>query len=173
MESAGNDTSLDQLVVEHLSPALRFAIRLTGDPGLAEEILQEALVRVARNWGGFRHEAGFRTWLFRIIINTFRTHCAKTAPAGRLTVDPIDDTATDPAANSELNELQRLVATRVSALPPRQREVFVLVTYEGLSVEDAARALEVTPANVHSTLHVARTRLREQLASYLVEQPDE
>ena len=173
MESAGNDTSLDQLVEEHLSPALRFAIRLTGDPGLAEDILQEALVRVSGNWSRFRHEAGFRTWLFRIIINVFRTHCAKAATAGSLMDDPIDAAASDPAAASQLNELQRLVAASVSALPPRQREVFVLLTYEGLSVEDAAEALGITPANVHSTLHIARTRLREQLASYLVEQPGE
>lgn len=173
MEPAGNHTSLDQLVEEHLPAALRFAIRLTGDPGAAEEILQDALVRVARGWKGFRYEASFRTWLFQIVINEFRSHCAKVSHSVELIDDPVDAKATDPADESQAEELQRLVATRVSALPTRQREVFVLFTWEGLTVEETADALGITPANVHSTLHVARTRLREELAPYLVEQPDE
>jgi RNA polymerase sigma-70 factor, ECF subfamily len=172
-EPAGNETSLDQLVEQHLPGALRFAVSLTGDPGTAEEILQDALVRVARGWKGFRNEASFRTWLYRIVINVFRSHVAKTSPVGRLTDDPVDAAAIDPADASQLAELKRLVAAKVSALPPRQREVFVLLTYEGLTVEEAAETLGITPANVHSTLHVARTRLREQLAPFLAEQPDE
>lgn len=172
-EPAGNETTLDQLVKQHLPGALRFAVRLTGDPGTAEDILQDALVRVARGWKGFRNEASFRTWLFRIVINVFRSHLERTSSAERLIADPIDATAIDPADASQVEELKRLVATTVSALPPRQREVFVLLTYEGLTVEETAETLGISPANVHSTLYVARARLREQLAPYFAEQPDE
>lgn len=173
MEPAGNDTSLDRLVEEHLPAALRFAVRLTGDPGTAEEILQDALLRAARGWKGFRNESSFKTWLFRIVINVFRSHCANTLPSDRLMDDPVDAGAIDPAAAIQVEELKRLIATKVSALPPRQREVFVLLTWEGMTVNEASEALGMTPANVHSTLHVARSRLREELAPYLVEQPDE
>ena len=71
------------------------------------------------------------------------------------------------------SELGELVADRVSALPPRQREVLVLIAYEGLSPAEVARVLGISEANVHATLHVARRRLRTQLASLLMERCDE
>ena len=65
------------------------------------------------------------------------------------------------------------VAARVSALPPRQREVLVLITYEGLSPRAAADLLGISEASVYSSLHLARQRLRQELAPYLVEQYDD
>ncbi len=64
--------TLDRLVQMHLNDALQLAVRLSGGPDSAEEIVQEALLRVAKNWKTFRGEAAFRTWLFRIVINVFR-----------------------------------------------------------------------------------------------------
>ncbi len=66
-------------------------------------------------------------------------------------------------------EFHEFVAERVSALPPRQREVLILMTYENLTAAETAELLDITEANVHSTLHVARERLRRELAPYLVE----
>ncbi|MGE0378430.1 MAG: RNA polymerase sigma factor, partial [Planctomycetaceae bacterium] len=63
---------LDRLVREHLPAAARFATRLTGGPDLAEDLVLEALLRVARSYRTFRGESTFRTWLFQIIINVFR-----------------------------------------------------------------------------------------------------
>jgi RNA polymerase sigma-70 factor (ECF subfamily) len=64
--------------------------------------------------------------------------------------------------------LQRLIAQHVSALPPRQREVLVMLAYEGFTVEETAQTLGISPGNVHATLHHARVRMREALAAYLM-----
>jgi len=162
--------SLDRLVSAHLSEALRLATRLTGKPDEAEEVVQEALVRVARSWKSFRGEARFRTWLFRIVINAFHDRL-RAHPATEPLEDEVPDRRTaDPHREAEAAELGRLIAARVSALPPRQREVLILTTYEGLSPREAAEVLGISQANVHATLHVARERLRRELARHFLEQ---
>jgi RNA polymerase sigma-70 factor (ECF subfamily) len=147
-----------------LSEALRLAVRLTGDAADAEDVVQDALVRVARSWKSFRGDAQFRTWLFRIVVNAFRDWAAPRPVPERLEADPPDRRAGDPCSEAAAAELGRRIAERVSALPPRQREVLVLVSYEGLSPREVAEVLGITEANVHATLHVARKRLRRELA---------
>jgi RNA polymerase sigma-70 factor (ECF subfamily) len=169
MGRATDRAALDRLVSGHLAEALRFAVRLTGDPQTAEEVVQEALVRVVRHWQSFRGEAHFRTWLLRIVINAFRDHLAARPRTEELREDMPDSRVADPVSQVAAGELGRLIARRVSALPPRQREVFILVTYEGLTPRQVAEMLQITEANVHATLHVARKRLRKQLAPHLTE----
>ena len=161
---------LDRLVTQHLASALRLATRLTGSLDAAEEVLQEALVRVARGWKSFRKEAEFRTWLFRIVINVFRDRLASRRPVNvALFNDRADCRSQDPAMAAQTGELGELIAARVSALPARQREVMVLTAFEGFTPQQTAQLLGITEANVYSTLAVARDRLRKELAPYFVE----
>lgn len=164
------NSSLDRLVLEHLPAALRFATRLTGDPHRAEEIVQEALLRVVRSWNTFRGEAAFRTWLFRIVINVFRDRLAR-SDAIEVPIDDldelIDEGGTDAAETAMAGELEQLIAKEVSRLPARQREVLVLTVYEGLSAREVAGVVGISAANVHSTLSAARARLKARLAPYL------
>ena len=169
MAGAADRAGLDRLVTAHLPEALRLAIRLTGDPEEAEDVVQEALVRVTRSWRSFRGEAQFRTWLYRIVVNAFRDWVAARPATERLDADVPDRRAPDPPTEAAAAELGRLITARVSALPPRQREVVVLTCYEGLSPRQAADVLKTSQANVHATLHVARQRLRRELARHLSE----
>ena len=169
MGRGADSAGLDRLVSGHLSEMLRFATRLTGDPETAEEVVQEALVRVVRSWKSFRGEAQFRTWLLRIVINAFRDQLAARRQTEDLREEVPDWREADPASAVLAGELRRLIAARVSALPPRQREVLVLVTYEGLSTREVAEVLGISEANVYATLHVARKRLRKELAAHLGE----
>jgi RNA polymerase sigma-70 factor (ECF subfamily) len=167
MARSSDQIELDRLVTEHLPSALRFATRLTGDIDAAEEVVQEALVRVARSWKTFRGEARFQTWLFRIVINVFRSRTAvRSSRQVSLSGEMQDTHVADPAIGAQAKELSELIAARVSALPPRQREVMVLISFEGLSVKETASLLDITEANVHATLTVARARLTKELASY-------
>lgn len=173
MGRSADKRDLDRLVSRHLPEALQFATRLTGDPDRAEEVVAEALVRVSRSWESFRGEARFRTWLYRIVINVFRDEHAARARTEPLDHDVPDPRSPEPSSEAWASELGQLVADRVSALPPRQREVLVLIAYEGLSPAEVAQVLGISAANVHATLHVARGRLRTQLGSLLMESYDE
>jgi RNA polymerase sigma-70 factor (ECF subfamily) len=81
----------------------------------------------------------------------------------------LDRRTPDPAVAAEAGELAELTAQLVSALPPRQREVLVLIAYESLSAPEAAAVLGISHQNVRTCLHLARERLRQQLAPYLGE----
>jgi RNA polymerase sigma-70 factor, ECF subfamily len=172
MALAGNQGLLDQLVAEHLPEALRFALRLCGCQDAASEIVQEALCRAARGIGSFRGRSQFRTWFYRIVISAFHDHttaAARQCCSGDLSDEVADPRGEDPATAAMTSELRDLIARRVSALPLRQREVLVLVTYEQLRPKEVAETLGISESNVHANLHYARARLREELAPYLTE----
>jgi RNA polymerase sigma-70 factor (ECF subfamily) len=164
--------TLDRLVKLHLNEALQLAVRLSGRTDAAEEIVAEALLRVSKSWKTFRAEAAFRTWLFRIVINVFRDWLKDRQGPDSLDglKDPVPDKKAErPESALMRKEFHEFVAERVSQLPPRQREVLVLMTYDELTAAATAQVLGISEANVHSTLHVARERLRRELAPFLVE----
>jgi RNA polymerase sigma-70 factor (ECF subfamily) len=172
----------DELVREHLPLVHRLAVRLCGSAGPAEDVAQDALLRAARGWRTFRGGSSFRTWMYRLTVNAWHDHHRRQhppPPSGPWgddadaddPVDPrgggADDGAGGPPAAAAGRELAELVAARVSALPPRQRAVLVLIAYEQYSTAEAAAVLDTTEQNVRTTLHLARAKLREQLAPYL------
>lgn len=160
--------ALDRLVVEHLPAALRFAMRLTGNADEAEDIVQDALVRVTRGWAAFRGEANFRTWLFRIVVNAFRDRLRRPRMES-LDQEVNDRRGAGPDQAALQRELGELVAQKISGLPPRQREVLILTMYEQLPPREVAAVLDISEANVYTSLHQARARLRKELAKYLEE----
>ena len=172
MTLAGNQGLLDRLVAEDLPRTLRFALRLTGCQETAEEVVQEALYRAARAADAFRGQSQFRTWYYRIVISAFRDHRAAAARhrcPGELSDELADPHGEDPSAVTMVDELRKLVAQRISALPSRQREVLVLTVYEQMRPREVAEVLGIDESNVHVNLHYARARLREELAPYLTE----
>ena len=163
-------TTFERLVLEHLPAAHRFAVRLTGDVDAAEEVMQEALLKASRGWESFEGRSAFRTWLFQVVVNAFRDHRSARERHGAngrsrpLPEELADRRAVDPARQSDAAEQGERIAAMVSALPPRQREVFVLHAYEGLTPAEAAGVLGISESNARANLHFARARLREVLA---------
>ena len=171
MTGAGDRELLDRLVQEHIADALQFVIRLTRRQDIAEEVVQEALYRTARSAHTFRGQSQFRTWFFRIVLNAWKDRCRSSArhETQDAPEEIADPRAADPAEAMEAVELGELIARRISQLPPRQREVLVLVTYHAMSPGEAAAVLGISLANAHAQLHYARARLRKELAPYLSE----
>jgi RNA polymerase sigma-70 factor (ECF subfamily) len=160
----------DRVMVEHLPAAGRFAVRLTGNPADAEDLLHDAIVRAARAWHTYAARARFTTWLYRIIINAWRDRHAASRRTDALEDaqgDWIDARSRDPASAAASSEICDLIAAKISSLPPRQREVIVLVAYEHLSTAEAADVLGVSEGNVRVNLFHARQRLKSELGAYL------
>jgi RNA polymerase sigma-70 factor (ECF subfamily) len=161
--------SFDRLMLEHLPAAHRLAIRLCGDLDRAEELVQEAMLRASRSWDGFRGQSRFTTWLFQIVINVFRDRLRRKAPAQSVPQDVHDRRAMHPSELLRGQELAELVAGHVSNLPPRQREVLVLIAYEQMPPAQVAQVLEISDQSVRTNLHLARQTLKKLLAPYLGE----
>jgi RNA polymerase sigma-70 factor (ECF subfamily) len=165
MSLLGQET-LDELVSEHLISLRRLATRLTGNVEFAEDVTQEALLRMVRGWKGFRRQSTFKTWATSILLNVFHDWLAKQHESLPLH-DVSDLRQADPISCAMAEELGRHIAKRVSALPVRQREVLILMVYEGMSAEEAGELLDMRVANVYVTLSQARQRLRAELAPLL------
>lgn len=160
----GDQPAFQLLVRRHLSRSIALARRMTASASDAEEIAQEAFLRVWTSAPRWRPEgAAFRTWLYRIVVNLCldrgrRKPFAPLEDAG----DP-SDPAPDALALLEQQETARRVAAAIEALPDRQRAALVLSYYEGLSNAEAAAVLGVSVSGLEALLVRARRGLRERL----------
>jgi len=160
----GDEPAFQLLVRRHLPRSIALARRMTASASDAEEIAQEAFLRVWTSAPRWRAEgAAFRTWLYRIVVNLCLDR------GRRKPFMPLEDAGdpTDPAPDAltvlERQETARRVAAAVEALPDRQRAALVLSYYEGLSNADAAAVLGVSVSGLEALLVRARRALRSRL----------
>jgi RNA polymerase sigma-70 factor (ECF subfamily) len=159
----GDAAAFQVLARRHTADALRLARRILGNEALAEEIVQDALLRVWRTAPRWRPEAAFRTFLYRVVINLCLN--AKRRPA-ELPLDAAGDPADpapDAAAAHEARERDRRLAAAIDALPPRQRAAIVLTYQEDLSNAEAASVLDTSVSGIETLLVRAKRALRAAL----------
>jgi RNA polymerase sigma-70 factor (ECF subfamily) len=159
----GDGRTFRTLAERHAGHALRLARRILGNEALAEDIVQDALLRVWIHAPRWRPEAAFRTWLYRVVVNLCLN--AKRRPAD-LPLDAAGHVA-DPAdaadADLEIRERDRRLAAAIDALPERQRAAIVLSYQEGLSNAEVAAVLDTSVSSVETLLVRAKRALRTSL----------
>ena len=156
----GDASAFALLVRRHAEPAQRVARRILGSTALAEEIVQDAFLRVWTNAPRWRPQAAFRTWLYRIVVNLC-LNATRRAPDLPLSAagDPADPH--DAAAAAASRERDAALAAAVDALPLRQRAAIVLTYQEGLGNAEAAAVLGTSISGIETLLVRARRSLRE------------
>src|SRR5262245_41541428 len=151
-------------VARHRARAVALAWRLCGgDASAAEDVAQEAFVRAYRALDRFRGESTLATWFTRILVNEARRHQRWRWLRERGSAAPADELPA-PAAEAGDPLLRERVAKALARLPRGQREAFVLVHLEGLSVREAAEVAGRAPGMIKSHLHRAQGALRARLA---------
>ncbi|MEO1328851.1 MAG: sigma-70 family RNA polymerase sigma factor [Pseudomonadota bacterium] len=164
--ASGDEAAFERLVTRHAPRVRALALRQTGRAADADDIAQEAFLRVWRNAGRFSPEAGaFRSWLYRIVANLcldagrwrsrWRWTALEEAP------EPATEAA-DPARG--LGDRQALERARAAVrdLPERQRMAVLMSAVAGLSNPEIAEALGSTTAAVEQLVSRGRKRLRRQ-----------
>lgn len=163
------DPDLDAAIRQWIPGALKVASRLCGSRHDAEDLVQTALLKVARHHASFRgnpaHLPSVRAWMYRILINTFRDRTPL-----RLS-EPFDDETSSspnhpPHASVSSSELQAAADEAIQFLPDRQREA-ILLSRDGLSTVDIAAAMDTSDANVRKLVQLARDQLRLRLRPFL------
>jgi RNA polymerase sigma factor (sigma-70 family) len=159
---------LDEIadIVEAHVPALRrYAWALLRDHEAADDLVQDCLERALARWHLRRRDGDVRAWLFTILHNLFVDGLRRRRREGmRVDLEQIDEArAFSPEQESGL--AVRDIMTCLSALPPDQQAVILLVGVEDLSYEAAARVLDVPIGTVMSRLSRGRERLRGLLES--------
>jgi RNA polymerase sigma-70 factor, ECF subfamily len=155
---AGRLDAFEELVRRHRPAVFRVALRMLGDGADAEDATQDAFVQAWRGLDGFRADAAFTTWMYRIVTN----RCLNMLRDRRRT-EPLPDRQESPVsrpdriteANWQLEDLKRAIIR----LTPEQRAPFVLRELEGRSYEEIAETLDLSVPAVKSRLHRARLEL--------------
>jgi RNA polymerase sigma-70 factor (ECF subfamily) len=164
----------DQLYRDNQARVYRLALGLTGKPGDAEDITQEAFLRAFRSYHSFRGESSFLTWIYRITLNVASNYLKqrKQLPIYVLTKDlgyPIEEIFDlNPSNNPETELLAREARIRclhcfTECLPANQRKVFCLAYNIGLPHKHIAEIMECSVGTVKTTL----CRARKRVAGYL------
>jgi len=162
---AGRQEAFDVLYDLAADCVFRIAVNVTGDHHAAEDVMQDVFLSVHRGIGGFREEASFFTWLYRITVN--KSLSAMRRKREQLTGDgdlPEIAVEADPAADLRQEDL-RLLRVCIAELPEDYRTVVVMRDVEGLSYEEIARIEELPVGTVRSRLNRGRIALGEMFAA--------
>lgn len=162
--AAGDQRACRQLLDRHLDRVVGLAYRLLGERAGAEDVAQDAFLRLWARADRWRPEARLDTWLYTVARNLCLDRLRKSSRESDAPPPELADPA--PSAERALSEAEtaRRVARAIAELPERQRTAIALVHEEGLSNIDAAAVLEVSVDALESLLARARRRLRERLS---------
>ncbi len=182
----GQRTAMNVLVKRHQNNLYNFALRHVRTPPVAEEIVQEAFVRVVTGAKDFQQKSRFSTWVYTIVRNLcidelrkqkHRRHASLDAPAGGRISGTGDEEGPnlveqtrDPKADVERlatdGEVKDRIAAAVETLPEEQREVFLLREVANLPFKEIAEMTGVTENTVKSRMRYALERLQDALREY-------
>ena len=170
----GDHAAFDALFARWAGPLLRYLERIVHDAATAEELVQDAFLRVHSARDRYVAEAKFSTWLYRIASNLAFNELRR--PHRRHGHDSADDDDAPVRLRSEEPRPDAVVDARILSeevdeqlkrLPERQRMALWLCAVEGLSYADIAVALQTTEKSVKSLVHRARATLADRLGSRL------
>ncbi|HVM11287.1 MAG TPA: SigE family RNA polymerase sigma factor [Actinomycetota bacterium] len=147
----------DFFEAEHVRLA-RALYLLTGSAAEADELSQEAMVRVYERWDRVRQMDSPQGYLFRTAMNLHRSRVRWLASRARHILQP--SASPDPA---EVVQNRDSVARALASLPTGQRGAVVLVEWLGMGAQEAATALGIKPVSVRARLSRAKAALRETL----------
>ncbi|HWH33460.1 MAG TPA: sigma-70 family RNA polymerase sigma factor [Egibacteraceae bacterium] len=162
----GDGAALEELIRRHRDAAYRIALRICLNGADAEDVAQEAFVRVWRSLGRFRADSAFSTWLYRIVTNLALNTVTRRREQPAELAESQFPAELDPASRVQQRERLAALGAALASLTPEQRACWVLREVEGLSYEELAEVLELTLASVKGRLFRARAELAAALARY-------
>lgn len=164
----GDDAAFDTLFQRWAGPLLRYLQRMLRDPATAEDLVQEAFLRVYRARERYQPDARFSTWLYRIATNLALNELRRPRrrdPHESLDAEgaaPLAAPAPDPDQRVDARRRAAALARSLDALPDRQRAALLLSAVEGRSYAEVAELLDVTEKAVKALVHRARASLASQ-----------
>lgn len=173
----GDESGFEELVKEHTGKVLGLAWRLVGTREDAEELAQEAFLRLHRSLPEFRGDSLIGTWLYRtttrLAIDFLRRERIKRKVfffrQDKDSPDPVDlahDSGQTPGEILHTQEAMRSLRKSMLKLSSRQQVIFILRHYEGLALKEIAEHLGVETGTVKAHLHRAVSQLRKDLVEY-------
>lgn len=159
----GDELAFRRLSRRHLPVMLGLARRILGNAADAEDVAQEAMLRVWTHAPRWQPLAAVRTWLTRVVVNLCLDRKRRAPWVELEAAGEIADPTPDAAALGEQNERQRALEAAIAALPARQRTAIVLTYTEGMTNAQAADILDTSVSAVETLLIRGKQNLRLKL----------
>ncbi len=167
----GDINAFEELVLEYQTRVYNIALKMTGNAEDAFDISQEAFLKAFKALDGFRGEASFGSWIYRLTANLsidFLRRQARHRPDKTVYIDDdtdedrpaeIPDVTYEPQAVLENMELRESIEAGLKRLPDEQRLIIVMRDVDGLSYSEISEALDMELGTVKSRIFRARARL--------------
>ena len=163
----GGDHGAYRVLVErHMRQAYRLAFSFVNEHHRAEDVAQEAFVRAYNGLPAFRGDAGFGTWLYRIVTNLSLNHLKqmKAAAEREVVMDVIPDSPGAEEIPGARQELREQLEKALHQLPTMQRAVVILRHLDGLSTKQVSEILNCSEGTVKTHLFRGLKKLKSSLA---------
>lgn len=161
----GDRAAFRVLAERHTPRSVGLARRITGSSSDAEDVVQDAWIRVWTHAPRWQPLATFRTWFTRVVVNLCLDRKRRAVPLPIEAAGDPADPAPDAVAEIERSQTDRAVDAAIAQLPERQRAAIVLSYREGMSNADTADALGTSVSAVETLLARAKDNLRRQLGA--------
>jgi len=179
----GDDKAFDELVLMYMKKAYSVAFRFMRNDGDAQDMVQEAFLKVYINIGRYNKKYNFSSWFYRILINCCINALKKrnrrrflldswekdkTLEIEKLEIGK-DNSIRDPEEDLIRKERNKIIMDCVYALPEKQRDILMLYDIEGFSQHEISDILNIPLGSVMSRLFYGRKRLKKYLRKVLKE----
>jgi RNA polymerase sigma-70 factor, ECF subfamily len=175
---AGSEEAFNRLVLRHHRMAFNLAYRFVSDYEDANDLAQEAFIRVHKSLSRFKAKCSFKTWLYKIVLNLARNRYRWKKRRGEFAKVSLDNPAREPergpievpdetlsvGTQIRRKEIQARIEDSLNQLPAEFREVLVLRHIEGMTYTEMSNLLGCAEGTIKSRLHRARLEARRLLA---------
>ncbi len=165
--AGGDERAFQLLSRRHLPAMLGLARRILGNAAEAEDVAQEAFMRVWTHAPRWQPLAQLRTWLTRVVINLCLDRKRRAPWVELETAGEIVDPAPGAGEKAEDDERERMLAAAIETLPTRQRSAIVLTYGDGMSNAQVAEILDTSVSAVETLLVRAKQNLRRALENVI------
>jgi RNA polymerase sigma-70 factor (ECF subfamily) len=163
----GDRRAYQQLARRHLPAMLGLARRILGNAADAEDVAQEAMLRVWTHAPRWQPLAAFRTWLTRVVVNLCLDRKRRAPWVALEAAGEIEDPAPDAGERAEAAERERRLTAAIAELPARQRAAIMLTYGEGMSNAQVAEMLDASVSAVETLLVRGKQNLRRALGELI------
>ena len=163
----GDMPAFGQIVLRHQAEAWRAAYRFTGDAAEAEDLAQEAFLRILDAADRYRPTASFRTYLYRVLTRLCLDYRRKKRPIPLNLLHHVASTSPLPSHQTSRDERDALIQDALNALPANHRVAVILRYFEGLSGAEMAEAMGISIKAAERLLARARKALEPRLTHLL------
>ncbi len=166
----GDGNAVAALITAHQDALYAFMLRMTGRPDVAEDVVQEAFVRVLKNLDRFDERFRFSTWLFTIAKRLYVNSVQKLSPT--FDSDTVgswqgrgEAPGFDTVRNESLDNIRDVLDQALAQLNEQQREIILLFHQQNWSINEIAGHVDMPEGTVKSHLHRARKRMRQWITA--------